>query len=182
MTFEIYMVENLKTGKIYIGKTTQGLKRRKSCHECVEKRLTHLERSIRKYGRENFKWNVIFNCLNEKEMNRMEKEFIAIYNAQYELYNHSEGGEGGNTFSLLSEKDKLKRVERYKGKNNPMHNKSMYDVWVNKYGIEEADRRLKEFKNKCKEHSKRMWANPVVKEKMAKRTTRWSKDKTNCKG
>lgn len=34
------------------------------------------------------------------------------------------------------------------GNKNPMYGKSFYDVWVEKYGLEEANRKLEEYKNK----------------------------------
>jgi hypothetical protein len=34
------------------------------------------------------------------------------------------------------------------GKNNPMYGKNFYDIWVKKYGKEEADNRMKEFNKK----------------------------------
>jgi len=42
---------------------------------------------------------------------------------------------------------KQKLGEKSKGENNPMAGKSIYNVWVEKYGKEEADRRLEEYKN-----------------------------------
>jgi group I intron endonuclease len=147
---EIYTAENLITGKIYVGKSKYGTLHRKKGHETNCVRMTHLEHSIRKYGKENFKWTTIFICSTEQEMNEMEKFFIADYMAQYELYNHAPGGIGGDTFSLLSKEDKLKRIQNSTGKNNPMYGKSFYDIWAEKFGKEEADKRLNEFKEKCK--------------------------------
>jgi hypothetical protein len=37
---------------------------------------------------------------------------------------------------------------RFDGKNNPMFGKSVYDVWVEKYGVDEAERRCIEWKSK----------------------------------
>ena len=36
----------------------------------------------------------------------------------------------------------------YNGKNNPMYGKSVYDIWVDKYGKEEADKKNKIWKQK----------------------------------
>jgi len=36
----------------------------------------------------------------------------------------------------------------FEGGNNPMFGRSLYDVWLEKFGIDEADRRLKEWKEK----------------------------------
>jgi hypothetical protein len=44
-------------------------------------------------------------------------------------------------------KDKLSKSSS--GKGNPMYGKSVYSVWVSKYGVEEADRRAKERRKKA---------------------------------
>lgn len=41
-----------------------------------------------------------------------------------------------------------------KGKNNPMANRSFYDVWLQKYGKEIADQKLKDFKSNCSKNTK----------------------------
>lgn len=40
-------------------------------------------------------------------------------------------------------------VHRF-GEDNPMYNKTCYDIWVKKYGLEEADKRLNAFKDKAR--------------------------------
>jgi len=152
---EIYLVENIITGKFYVGRAKHGLEKRRQEHEYMAKcssdkaRLIHLEYSIRKYGKENFIWNKIFICSSEEELNEMEKFFIAAMNSQHELYNHTDGGNGGDTFSRLSDEGKLKRINNSIGKNNPMYGKSVRDVWIEKYGQEEANNKLNIFKEKC---------------------------------
>jgi hypothetical protein len=49
-------------------------------------------------------------------------------------------------YSLLG-----KNKGKYDGKNNPMYNKKVYDIWVKKYGEEEADKRNERYKNKISE-------------------------------
>lgn len=41
----------------------------------------------------------------------------------------------------MSEENKQKMSSRVSGSSNPMFGKSAYDVWVIKYGVDEADRR-----------------------------------------
>lgn len=49
-------------------------------------------------------------------------------------------------------KDKISKIKenKYKGKNNPMFGKSIYDIWIKKYGKEIADNKLQEWKIKIK--------------------------------
>ena len=55
-----------------------------------------------------------------------------------------------NRYKNKSEQEKKEWSEKYSGSNNPMYGKSVYDVWVEKYGKEEADRRFEIQKNKTK--------------------------------
>ena len=60
------------------------------------------------------------------------------------------------TWNLLSEEEKKIRNKKKGncGNKNPMYGKSVYDVWVEKYGKEEADRRNKEMQRKKSEKNK----------------------------
>jgi hypothetical protein len=51
------------------------------------------------------------------------------------------------------EKNKTSHLGKSIGENNPMHGKSPYDIWVEKYGKEIAD---KKWKLKYEKHSNRM--------------------------
>jgi very-short-patch-repair endonuclease len=61
-----------------------------------------------------------------------------------------------NTGRKTSEETKLKlhyallgkNKGKYDGKNNPMYNKKVYDIWVEKYGEEEANNKNIKYKNK----------------------------------
>jgi hypothetical protein len=48
----------------------------------------------------------------------------------------------------LTEEQRKNRSEKRKGKNNPMYGKSIYSIWIKKYGKEIADEKLKSFKTK----------------------------------
>lgn len=55
------------------------------------------------------------------------------------------------TGRVVSEKSKEKMSINNKGEKNPMHGKSSFDIWVEKFGIEEAERRKILKINKIKE-------------------------------
>jgi len=55
----------------------------------------------------------------------------------------------------LSEKTKKKISISTKGENNPMYGKSIYDVWIEKYGKETADIKYINWKNNLKNKSKK---------------------------
>jgi len=50
--------------------------------------------------------------------------------------------------NILTEQDKLKFSKRMSGTKNPMYGKKYYDIWVQKFGEEEANKRLLELKEK----------------------------------
>lgn len=95
----VYLTTNLVNGKKYIG-----------AHHGYENddylgsgKL--LKRAIEKYGKENFKREILFISANEKENFEKEREFIKVFNAVNDdnFYNIHEGGEGGNTTAGWSE-------------------------------------------------------------------------------
>ena len=60
----IYKETNMINGKVYIVQTTKTLERRKIEHfTCSLNNYydTHFYRAIKKYGKDNFIWNVIYN-------------------------------------------------------------------------------------------------------------------------
>lgn len=52
----------------------------------------------------------------------------------------------GKKHKPVSDDTKNKLSVLLSGKNNPMYGKSIYSVWVNKYGIEEANKKYEEWK------------------------------------
>lgn len=101
----IYKATNLINGMCYIGKTICKLEKRKSQHiyssshlkeikECIDienkdkrKENAYFHRAINKYGIENFKWEVIFECDDELILGIMETMKIIV--------NHSHWTENG---------------------------------------------------------------------------------------
>lgn len=129
----IYQVINIQNGKSYIGKTMQEFEGYKKWH--IENAMNkkdldvnpkgkYFYNAIRKYGPENFKWVIlgeIFTDIKEelkKELNEAEIESIWLFRTfgsngenidNTYGYNQTKGGDGGDTISGLSDKDKLKR-------------------------------------------------------------------------
>lgn len=87
----VYKTTNLVNGKIYIGK-----------HETDNLDDGYLgsgiliQRAIEKYGKENFKREILFECSSREEMNAKEAELV---NEEFlkldDVYNIKLGGEGG---------------------------------------------------------------------------------------
>lgn len=94
----IYMTTNLLNGKKYIGK--------KSKSYFVPSYLgsgNELWKDIDKFGRNNFKVEIIDDTANtEEELCELEKFYIKKYNAveSSEFYNIAEGGNGGRIYKV----------------------------------------------------------------------------------
>ena len=93
MHYIIYETTNLINGKKYIGKHKTS-----NLDDNYLGSGLYLQKSIQKYGRENFERKILFVLDNESEMEEKEKELVnsdLICNDQY--YNISLGGQGGVT-------------------------------------------------------------------------------------
>lgn len=108
----IYKITNLINQKIYIGKTIRDPRIRWQEHlqysHQNSRYNTPLYQAIRKYGAENFMFEVIEeNIDNEKLLNEKEKNYIEIYHSTShdKGYNIALGGDGGRVSSKLSEID-----------------------------------------------------------------------------
>jgi group I intron endonuclease len=122
-TYKIYKCTNIVNNKVYIGYTKKNLKKRISEHKCFAKNNSDylLHKAIRKYGFENFIWEVIFECFDEKyALNEAEPFFIKEFNCFYENgfgYNMTFGGQGGMTGKTHSKEARQKmKIARQKSK------------------------------------------------------------------
>jgi hypothetical protein len=84
--------------------------------------------AVNKYGVESFKKEILFEFSNETDAYIKEIELISKYNAaeSSEYYNIHPGGDGG--WGHI----------KTKGSDNPMYGKSVFSVWLKKYGEEKA--------------------------------------------
>lgn len=89
----IYRITNVVTGDFYIGKTKNTVEKRWCMHKRNAGRgiETHFYRSIRKYGVENFKVDILEDCDSICD-NEKEKYWIKKLKPQY---NMTAGGDGG---------------------------------------------------------------------------------------
>jgi len=187
----IYKTTNLINNKIYIGQTKQD-------KQYYYGSGTLIKEAIKKYGKRNFKKEIIEYVENENDLDDKEKNWINYYKSNnLDIgYNLESGGRNytnhhpltiekfknrtpsfkdkkhtEETKTLLSDikKELFENKEKHpmyckkhtdeskkkmsgnreniSGKNNPMYNKSFYDIWVKKYGKIESDIKLKIWKN-----------------------------------
>jgi len=151
----IYKATNKLNNKIYIGQTIKTLTERKKSHQASAKHNSkyHFHNAIRKYGFENFNWEILKKGItNKKQLDKLEIKYIKDYNSIKIGYNISTGGGGGDTltnhpnkkeiFEKISKSQKGREMsettkknwykkmyidnpDRFKGKNNPMYGKKL---------------------------------------------------------
>ena len=107
----IYKTTNLINGKIYIGQHKSQVFDR-DYHGSGKL----IRRAFEKYGIENFKTELLKWCETRSDINTNEKIYIHIYHSDdLEVgYNISKGGDGGDTFSGLTDDEKERRREKMK--------------------------------------------------------------------
>ena len=93
----IYKIENLINHKIYIGQSVNIDKRwrehkKNFLDEEDSSYNTHLYKSMRKYGIENFDFSIVELCLQE-ELNEKERFWVSYYDSFFNGYNLTFGGD-----------------------------------------------------------------------------------------
>lgn len=112
----IYRYES-PSGKSYVGQTTNEKHRRDCFFNNSYYSGTRFENAIKKYGVENFKYEVLFSqVFNTKEeatevLNEKESYFIEKYDSFKNGYNMTLGGDGVRGYTL-SESSKQQMIEK----------------------------------------------------------------------
>jgi group I intron endonuclease len=130
----IYRTTNLINQKFYIGKDTHN---NPNYYGSGKK----MKLAIKKYGKENFKKEILEICETKEQLNEREKYWIEKLNAINEGYNISLGGDGGDTISnnpkkreiakIHSEKMKMEKFNKKKGTKVVKLKKRDDSNWVN---------------------------------------------------
>ena len=134
----IYEAYCAKSGKTYIGLTTQSLRIRRQQHESYARRGSnaHLHKALRKYGNDAFEWDVTLKVSSLDEMKRLERMMISLYERQ-QLYNETEGGDG--TFGRVASAETRKKISdnhaNFKGSNHPRYGKPVSDETKRKISL-----------------------------------------------
>lgn len=126
--YYIYKITNSVNNKIYVGKSTRPVNERFKRH--IRDALNHpnsrihIQRAINKYGADKFQCQEIDTAKTLEELSLKEMYWIKTLDSYKNGYNMTVGGEGGDTYSKLSENQlsdiKNKISLSNKGKNNGM--------------------------------------------------------------
>jgi group I intron endonuclease len=92
----VYKVINKINNKVYIGQTSKTLENRIKSHikEANNNSNLLLHKAIRKYGIDNFSWEIIKHCSTVQELNDTEIATIKLYKSIENGYNITKGGVG----------------------------------------------------------------------------------------
>ncbi len=120
----IYRATNIITGQCYIGQSVN-FPDRKRVH--IRRALKNednwvFHRAIRKYGADNFKWEIIYECKDKLILNVMETMKIIVNHSHISEggYNMTWGGDGTSGYKHTDETKKI-ISNRMSGINNPMY-------------------------------------------------------------
>lgn len=112
----VYLITNLINEKYYVGWSSTDFISRWNLHIEVAKSGAnyHLSRAIRKYGPENFSYQILALVLTRGEAKNLEKVWIQLLKANHpEIgYNMTSGGDGWHGYDSYSEEDKIALIEK----------------------------------------------------------------------
>ena len=92
----IYQITNLKNQKVYIGQTNN-ISKRWSNHKCCNSPNMVIAKAIKKYGVENFKFEILYQGLSAEEADEKEIELIKEKQSLVPNgYNVAKGGHRNN--------------------------------------------------------------------------------------
>lgn len=150
----IYKTTNLKNNKVYIGKSEKDIDENPEYLGSGK----ILKRAVKKYGRDNFKKEILFETDDVEILNEQEIHYISYYKTKFgdQCYNIANGGQGGNSLRYYSDEELIKFKEKMSklvtGEANPFYGKHHTDE--TKQLISKKNRGFKhtdEFKKNCSE-------------------------------
>lgn len=134
----IYKATNQLTGKSYIGQTNQSIQTRKTEHKYNAKNniyCSYFHRSIRKYGWDNFQWEVLCECASREEMNEKEmyyiKELDTFGSNGYNLTFGGDGQNGSQWWLGKKHTEESKKKMRESGKNKKLSEEHKRKISLN---------------------------------------------------
>ena len=127
----IYKITNTINGKVYIGQTIHSLEKRWVAHCRKGSECTSIRNSIQKYGKENFKIEVIEQVETLEDLNLKEEFWIDYYEStdRSKGYNLTTGGSN----AIPTEETRKRISEAGKGRTMSEENKRL---------LQEAKRRI----------------------------------------
>ena len=160
----IYSIVNKINGKMYIGLTTnkdKRLSRHKRNLNNNKHRNKHLQNSWNKYGKDNFKFEILEKNISKNNLSQKEMEYIDKLNSFKSGYNLTKGGEG--TKGSKPWKNKNRRKETKKKISNSLKGRKIPRDVADK----SAKSRRRVTKNKCVSIFKEYYSSDLSQYKIA---------------
>lgn len=145
--YKVY-IHHFPNNKVYIGITKLNISDRWREGKGYKTQIL-MYRAIQKYGWDNIKHEVVFDNLTQEEAEQKEKELIQKYKSNDSEYGYNIES-GGNSKGKMSEAEKKKRSERFRGKNNPMSGVRRFGAENPMYGKKWTDEQKKAHSEKIK--------------------------------
>lgn len=163
---QIYKIINLINNKIYVGKDQNNKENYFGSGKLIKQ-------AIKKNGLKNFKKEILeYNIKNKDVLCKREKFWIKKLNSQNPNigYNISSGGEYGDTFTNNPNKEIIRKKlsKSCKGNKNGFYKKTLLECWINKYGKENADVKMKIYKEKMSKATKGILRSKEAKNNISK--------------
>jgi group I intron endonuclease len=113
----IYVLTNKVNGKKYVGQTIMDVELRFSKHCLKSQNKSRIHYAIQKYGKDNFNVETVVSAQTQKDLDFLEKLFIANSNTTDPRrgYNVTPGGRGG----IKTKESAQKAAEKLKGRKIP---------------------------------------------------------------
>ena len=158
----IYLITNKINGKKYIGQTTmENIYDRWKSHFKTSSNCTCLKRAIQKYGREQFKFQIVCICF-DSDCNRYEEEYIKSFGTIVPNgYNIKSGGSNGGKHHPDT-KEKIKEGLRVFNKNRTPEERKLHSDKLTGINNPRFGKKMtKEQKEKMSKKIKENWINGV---------------------
>lgn len=172
----VYKTTNLLNNRMYIGQ-----------HRSPKFDITYygsgeiLKLALKKYGKKNFKVEVLYEADSIEELNQKEIEFIKFYKNKYGdlCYNIAQGGEGGNVLLYKTEEEKLAFVKKMTEINQKRCKTKEFRDAISKATKERYS--VKEEREKHSKLLKEIWDNDELKiQQSQKLSGYYKKHEHNC--
>lgn len=174
----IYKITNIINGKSYIGQTIRSPKKRWEEHKKNALLInTPFYQSIKKYGSDNFLFEIIDKAFSVEDLNKKEEECIKLFNTMFPSgFNLKEGGSNKKYSSFSKEKMSMARKgKKLTGKaleSTTRHLKNLNGnktIVSNRIAFLESFRETEQFKKMSSNIMKNNWENADFAKKCSER-------------